>query len=181
MEFIVHSTQTASEESARQLEDIGGYFGFVPNLLGVMAESPQLLKAYLQLGQLFSQTSLSPVEQQVVLLQTSYTNDCTYCVAAHTTIAAGQNLPEDVVDAIREDREIGDPRLEALRRFTVAVVKSRGWPDQQSVDDLMAAGYSNQNVLEIVLGVGMKTLSNYTNHMAATPLDPAFEKAVWAR
>ncbi len=180
MEFIVHSADTAPQESCRHLEDIAGHFGFVPNLLGVMAESPQLLKAYLQLGQLFSQTSLSPVEQQVVLLQTSYTNDCTYCVAAHTTIAAGQNLPEDVVEAIREGHAIDDSRLEALRRFTEAVVKSRGWPDQESVDELMSAGYSGQNALEVVLGVGMKTLSNYTNHMAATPLDPAFEKAVWS-
>ncbi len=180
MEFVVHSVKTAPQESVGQLEDVARHIGFVPNLLGVMAESPPLLKGYLQLGQLFSQTSLSPVEQQVVLLQTSFSNDCTYCVAAHTTIAAGQNLPEDVIDAIRADSAIDDPRLEALRRFTAAVAKSRGWPDQQSVDEFVAAGYSGRNILEVVLGVGMKTLSNYTNHMAATPLDTAFEKAVWS-
>jgi len=92
-----------------------------------------------------------------------------------------QKVPGEVVAAIREDRPIADPALEALRRFTVAVVRSRGYSSAAETRDFLAAGHGPQQVLEVVLGVGMKTLSNYANHIAGTPLDAAFGAGAWSK
>jgi alkylhydroperoxidase family enzyme len=86
-----------------------------------------------------------------------------------------------VVQAIRNGRPIADKKLEALRRFTAAVVTSRGWPSDADTGAFLNAGYGRQQVLEVVLGVGIKTLSNYTNHIADTPLDQAFATAAWSK
>ncbi len=154
-------------------------YGFVPNLIGKMANAPALAAAYLAIGKLFEETSFSPTEQQVILLAVSRFHECTYCVAAHSTIAQMQNVPNDVVQAIRNDQPITDPKLESLRRLTTEIVQARGWPGEQTVSDFLASGHNESQILEIVLGVGMKTISNYTNHLAGTDLDPAFAANAW--
>jgi alkylhydroperoxidase family enzyme len=90
-------------------------------------------------------------------------------------------VPDHVVQAIRAGRPIVDYKLEALRRFTAAVVTMRGWPSEADTRGFLDAGYTRAQILEVVLGVGMKTLSNYTNHIADTPLDHAFAKAAWSK
>lgn len=181
MRYPIHTPETAPEAARDVLAAAKKGFGFVPNLLGTMAEAPALLKAYTTLSRLFDETSLSAAERQVVLLAASSENGCEYCVAAHSVIAAMQRVPADVVEAIRRDTPIADGKLEALRRFTTAVVRSRGWPSREDTAMFVAAGYGAQQVLEVVLGVGMKTLSNYTNHVAGTPLDQAFSAAAWSK
>jgi alkylhydroperoxidase family enzyme len=104
-----------------------------------------------------------------------------YCVAAHSVIAGMQQVPGDVVGAIREGKPIADAKLEALRRFTSAVTKTRGRPAEDDSRAFLATGFTQAQILEVVLGVGMKTLSNYTNHIAGTPLDSAFAKAAWSK
>jgi alkylhydroperoxidase family enzyme len=91
-----------------------------------------------------------------------------------------QKVPTDVVEAIREDRPISDSRLEALRVFTTTVVEKQGWLADEDVAAFLAAGFTKAQILEVILGVSFKTLSNYTNHIADTPLDPAFQAAAWA-
>jgi len=180
-EFTIHNIESAPAKAGETLQQVKDNYGFVPNLMGVMAAAPAELQAYLSLNELFSQTSFSPTEQQVVLLTVSEYNQCEYCVSAHSAIAGMQNVPEDVVQAIRDGQPIGDQRLEALRRFTRAVVDKRGWVDDQDVAAFLDAGYSRANVLEVILGVSMKTLSNYTNHVAETPLDEAFQPQAWRK
>jgi len=116
MNFSVHSLDTAPEAAKETLAGAKKAYGFLPNLLAVMAEAPALLKSYVALVDLFDQTSLNVSERQVVLLTTSYENGCDYCVAAHSVIAGLQKVPHDVVDAIRHGRPIADRKLEALRR-----------------------------------------------------------------
>lgn len=169
----------APEQARPLLEKAKQKYGFVPNLLGVMAHAPATLEAYMTLSGLFDKTSLSPTERQVVLLAISAENECTYCVSAHTAIAQMQNVDADVVEAIRNGKPIKDNKLEALRRFAVEVVTTRGWPSDEAKAAFHDAGYSEAQVLEVILGVGMKTLSNYTNHAADTPLDGAFSDAAW--
>lgn len=181
MTYDVHTIETAPEAAKEILASARMTYGFLPNLLGVMAGSPALLKAYWDLSRLFEQTSFDAAERQVVLLTTSYENACEYCVAAHTAIASMQKVPADVVMAIREGRPIADARLEALRRFASAVVTSRGWPSDAETGAFLDAGYGRQQALEVVLGVGIKTLSNYANHLAGTPLDQAFANAAWSK
>lgn len=181
MTYPLHTVETAAEAAKETLAGAKKAYGFLPNLLAVMAEAPALVKAYTTLSRIFEETSFSATERQVVLLTVSYENDCEYCVAAHSVIAGMQKVPEDVVRAIRDDRPIAEKKLEALRRFTAAVVTSRGRPSDTDIDAFVNAGYHKTQVLEVVLGVGMKTLSNYTNHIAGTPLDQAFTKAAWSK
>ncbi len=154
-------------------------YGFVPNMLGNMAHSPALLKAYMAVSSLFDETSLTAAERQVVLLAASAQNECGYCVAAHTAIAVMQKVPADAVEAIRQRRAIAEPKLEALRRFVEETVETRGWPSEVARRRFFEAGYSDAQALEVLLGIGMKTLSNYTNHLAETPLDAQFLPAAW--
>lgn len=179
-EFKVHSADSAPGKSAELLKQAESAFGFVPNLLGTFAEAPATLEGYLTLGKLFDQSSFDATERQVVLLSVSRYNECHYCLAAHTVIAGMQNVPRDVVDAIRDGREIDDERLEALRRFTTTVVDRRGWADDAEIRRFEQAGFSRQQLLEVILGVAFKTISNYTNHIAETPIDDAFAGEAWS-
>jgi len=173
-EHRLHTVETAPEEAKPVLQEVAKKYGFTPNLMSVMAESPTLLKGYLALGGLLEASSLSPVEQQVVLLAVSRENGCEYCMAAHSTVASMIKAPQETIAALRDGTPIPDAKLEALRSFTTAVVAERGWVKPEAVQAFFDAGYCRANLLEVILGVGMKTLSNYTNHLAETPLDAAF-------
>lgn len=140
-EFKVHTKQTAPEKSAKLLEQAQSALGFVPNLLGVFAESPATLKAYLTLGQSFDESSFTPIERQIVILTVSRFNECQYCVAAHSIIAGATKVPNQAIRAIRSDEPIEDTRLEALRRFTTAVVDKRGSVSEEDVKSFEAAGF----------------------------------------
>lgn len=179
MNFPVHTIDSAPEAARPTLEAALKGYGFVPNLLGMMAAAPALVSGYATLSRIFDETSLTPAERQVVLLTVSFENACDYCMAAHSTIAAMQQVPGGVVDALRRGDSLPDDRLETLRRFTAAVVTTRGWPAEVDVKDFVDAGFGSQQVLEVVLGVGLKTLSNYANHLAETPVDAAFHSAAW--
>ena len=150
-DFPVHSIETAPVAARDRLAAAKAAFGFVPNLLGMLAESPTALEAYLGIGAVFQRSSLSPAEQNVVLLAVSVTNGCHYCVAAHTMIAAGAKVPNVVVEAIRHGQPIDDPKLEAIRRFAEAVVRERGWAEAAQIScntvikptsELGSAGYA---------------------------------------
>lgn len=178
-DFKTYSLETAPEKSKDVLETVNKAYGFVPNLLGTMAEAPALAEAYLAVGKLYGKTSFSETERQVVSLSVSRTNGCEYCVSAHSTIARKGNVDPAVIDAVRDDKPLDDAKLEALRRFATTVVEKRGWLDDADVDAFLEAGYERQQVLEVILGVAMKTMSNYTNHIAETPLDDAFSAGAW--
>ena len=125
-EFTVHTNQSANPKSAELLAGVEKAYGFIPNLM-VFAESPSTLSAYLELGKLLDQSSLSATERQTAILAISRFNGCEYRVAAHSVVAGMQKVPNDVVDAIRNDQPIADARLEALRQFATAVADRRGW------------------------------------------------------
>ena len=175
-QFNIHSIQTAPVTAKPLLEGSLNKYGFVPNLHGGLAESPSALEAYIQLTALFDKTSLSPTERQVVLLAASAENHCGYCVAAHSMIARQMvKIDSNVVDALRKRQVLPNPKLDALAIFTRAVVEQRGVVSGKILEDFIAAGYTHQQVLDVLLGVAMKTLSNYTNHLIDTPLDNAFQ------
>ncbi len=178
-DFRIHTTHSAPPASQPLLAGAEKAFGFVPNLLGVFAESPVTLEGYLTLGKLVDQSSLTATERQVAILAISRFNECRYCIAAHSLIAGAQKVPEDVIDAIREDRPIADTRLEALRVFATAAVEKRGWLEDEDIAAFLDAGFSRSQLLEVVLAISFKTLSNYVNHIADTPLDAPFEARAW--
>lgn len=177
--FKVHTPASAPVLSVKLLDDAESAYGFVPNLLGVLAESPAALSAYSTLGRIFDGSSFSATERQVVILAISRFNECHYCMAAHSMIARMQDVPQQALEAIRDDQPIADARLEALRIFTTAVLERRGWLDDKDIDQFLAAGFDRAQVLDVILGITFKTLSNYVNHIADTPLDDAFAQDAW--
>lgn len=176
--FTQHTLETAGP-ARPLLEAAQKATGFIPNLYATMAEAPALLEGYLALSKIFDQSSFSPTERQIVLMTNNRLNGCDYCMAAHTTISQMQKVPQDVIDALRDGTSIGDAKLEALRVFAERVNLSRGWPEATDVDAFLDAGYTEQNILEVVLGTGLKVLSNYTNHVVGTPVDAAFAANAW--
>lgn len=180
MSYRVHTPDTAPDDAGETLAAVKEKFGFLPNIVGVMGNSPALAKAYATIGQLFESTSLSPAEQQVVLLAASLENGCEYCMSAHSMVAEKAGLSDDAVQALREGRDIDDPKLAALQKLTRAVVVERGHPDADRVKDFLDAGYDESQVLEVLVGVGMKTLSNYTHSLTDVELDEVFEGHRWS-
>jgi len=179
--FKLHDLATAPVGAFPILEAAQKGLGFIPNLYAHLAEAPNALSAYKQLGALLEQSTLTPEEQQIVLISASIENRCEYCVAAHSFLARNLVKVDGArVDALRAQNHLQDQKLNALVAFTRAVVRERGWVvGSQELKDFFAAGYTQQNALEVLLGVAMKTLSNYTNHLTDTPLDAAFANEAW--
>ena len=178
-DVTLHTLESAPEAAKETLTTAKKRYGFVPNLMAAMAESPVLLRAYWEVGNEFAKSSLTPVEQQVVILTVSERHECDYCMAAHSMVAQNAGLPASELEALRSGRPLTDAKLEALRTFTSAMVESRGWTTPEQVAQFLAAGFSRGQVLEVILGIAYKTLSNYTNHVVHTPLDQAFESFAW--
>lgn len=177
--FPLHEIETAPEAARPILDGARKGFGMVPNLHKVLAEAPAALEGYATLWRIFDKTSLTPAERQVVYLSSNFENECRYCMAGHSVLAKGAGVPADAIAAIRDGQPIADPRLEALRSFTAKLVVNRGWVSDEEVEVFLAAGFSRAQVLEVILGVAVKVISNYTNHLADTPLDGFMADTAW--
>jgi uncharacterized peroxidase-related enzyme len=167
--FAVHTIETAPDASKTTLKAVAGAWGFVPNLHGVLAESPAALEAYDALWAAVSRSGLSPVEQQVAYMAINVFHECEYCTAGHSFLSRKAGMDEETLAALREGRPIADARLEALRRFAEAVVRERGFVPEAGIDAFLAAGFTQANVLDVVTVAATKTISNYTNHLTGTP------------
>jgi uncharacterized peroxidase-related enzyme len=180
-DFKRHTPDSAPEPARPLLKGAQQQLGFVPNLYAHLAEAPAALSAYLELSDLLGDTSLSPTEQQLLALAISAENGCGYCMAAHSTIARHMvQVPSSIVDALRDGAALEEPRLEALRRFAAAVVRDRGEVRGKHLEAFLAAGYTRQQAIEVLLGVALKTLSNYANHLFDTAVDEAFKAEAWS-
>ena len=172
---------TAAPEARALLENAKAQVGFIPNMYTRMAHSPGLLATYLDGYTRFrEQSGFTPVEQEVVFLTISRENGCEYCMGAHSVIAdAMSKVPTAVTDALRAGAPIPDAQLAALSQFARVMVVERGLPSRAEVDRFLSAGYSERHILEIVLAIAVKTLSNYANHLFHTPLDEVFAARAW--
>ena len=151
--------------------------GMLPNMYRAMAHSPALLDTYLYgYEALRKEAGFTPAELEVIFLVISYENACDYCVAAHSLVADTlSRVPRAVTDAIRNGEDIPDAKLRVLADVARQVLLSRGRPDPATMQKLLNAGYDEKHLLGIVLAIGIKTLSNYTNHLFDTPLDAVFK------
>ncbi len=171
----------AVSPASERLNEAQAQLGFIPNMYSMMANSPGLLDTYIHGYNLFrGQSGFTPAEQEVVFLAISRENGCTYCVAAHSFVADKMSgVPAAVTDAIRDDTPIPDAKLAVLHDFARLMVRQRGLPSKAAVSPFLAAGYSEKQVLEIVLAIAVKTLSNYANHVFHTPVDGVFADRTW--
>lgn len=182
MKIELITLQNATGPVKPLLEQVQKAYGFVPNTYGVFAHSPLAVASYLQLNGLIKEHStLTPQEQQVVMLSVSVENGCEYCVAAHTVVAGMVKTPQDAVSSIRENSPLNDPRLAALSAFTKSIVKNRGWLSDEEKQAFLDAGFTVGQVFDVITIVALKTLSNYANHFSEPTLDDAFASAAWKR
>lgn len=176
--FELYTKETAPEASKELIDNSVSAFGMLPNLHAVMAEAPTLLEGYQVLHDLFQKTSFNAQELTVVWQTINVEHNCHYCVPAHSAIAASMKVDQEIVDALVNNTPLADPKLETLRNTTLAMTRNRGVIDESELDEFYSAGYGNQQLLEIVLGLAQKVMSNYTNHLADTPVDQPFKKFI---
>ena len=177
----LHTINSAPAASQPLLEGIQSAMGFIPNFFAVLADSPAALEAYNHLAATFGSSDLDATEQQIVSIEASRENGCTYCVAAHTTVSQMTKVDADIVTALRDGTPLACSKHEALRTFTNTLVNKRGHSNQQDLEAFYSAGYSQKNALAVILGVSMKTLTNYTNNVLSPELDAAFQPNAWEK
>lgn len=180
-DYIQHTIETAPEASKPILEKVKRNFGFIPNLMATMSESPVLVESYLTMMSLFDRTDLSPTEREIILMTNNRLNGCTYCMAAHSTVAKMGGVDDSVIAALRSGSPINDPKLEALRTFAEIIHQTRGRPTDAQIEAFLAAGYTKQTILEVIVGTSLKVLSNYTTPITKPQVDDVFAPMAWSK
>ena len=175
----LYSPENAPASSAPILQDVEQTLGFVPNVFGVLAGSPSALTAFATMNAQFAGSTLSAAEREVIQLTVSTQNHCGYCVAGHTAFAAMQDVDATIVAAVRNGAPIPDERLETLSRFTATLLQRQGMVTEDEIEQFLAAGYTRQQLLEVILGVCVKVFSNLTSNAIGIPLDDAFMPYAW--
>jgi uncharacterized peroxidase-related enzyme len=170
--LAIQTVESAPEEAKERLINARNSNGFLPNLLGVLANAPTALETYQVVSAINARNGLSATEREVIQITAAARNGCGFCVAGHTAIARKKlALPEEVIAALRNTQALHDPRLNALALFTVALLEQQGRVSDAALSAFLKAGYSQANVLEVVLGVSLATLCNYANNVAQTPIN----------
>ncbi|MEP1487151.1 MAG: carboxymuconolactone decarboxylase family protein [Algibacter sp.] len=177
----IHTMDSAPEKSKALLENSIKSFGSIPNLHGVLAESPNLLEAYQILHGLFSKSSFNADELTVVWQTINVEHECHYCVPAHSAIAKMMKVDDAITEALRNETKLPSDKLEVLRNTTLSIVRNRGHISQDEINTFYNTGYNQRHLLDIILGVSQKVISNYTNHIAKTPVDKPFESFAWTK
>lgn len=158
------------------LETVKKKYGFVPNLMREMAANPAVVRVYLDGQRALATGVLSPREQQTVQLAVSVYNECHYCRAAHGLGSRMAGVSPADVEAIQKGTLPDDSRLRSLVHATWLVLDMRGALGQNDLTGLESEGIDRAQLYEIVAIVGLKTISNYINHIAHTPIDAAFRE-----
>ncbi|WP_336367738.1 carboxymuconolactone decarboxylase family protein [Marinobacter sp. C2H3] len=179
--FTLHDKDSAPGDSVPLMEQSEKAMGMVPGLHRVMAESPQVLQAYQTLHKLVLESSFDNDEKTVVWQTINVENACHYCVPAHTGIAKMMKVSDDIIDALRNETALPNERLEALRTFTLAVMHKRGNVSEEELTAFFDAGFDKRQVLEVIMVLSQKVMSNYINHIAETPVDEPFQKFAWEK
>jgi uncharacterized peroxidase-related enzyme len=170
----------APDESKPLLATAERNNGYLPNLLRVLANAPAALEAYLTTSGLTARASISLAEREAVQITAASIHECGFCVAGHSALAVkGAKLAAPVIDALRDRTPVGDDRLNAVARFTEAVIASRGAVTDAELAQFKAAGFTEQAALEVVLGVSLATLCNFANNLGQAPLNEQLEAYRW--
>lgn len=177
------TVETADPISKVTLEAAQKGMGMIPNMYAGMANNPALLDAYSYAYKSFRENAgFTPQEQEIIFLSIAFENECDYCMAAHSFVADKMSkVPTEVTDAIRNNTEITDSKYKALSEFSKVMTAKRGNPSQDDIQAFLNAGYTEFHILGVIAGIGVKTMSNYFNHVFNTPIDTAFEGRAWSK
>ncbi len=179
----IHTPETAPANSTEAFNGLISAFGWSPNVLGVFAGSPALIQAYQSLsGIIASNSAFTEVEREIIQVTNNIENDCTYCMAAHSTVIEMKSLlSADQLEALRTNAPLTDSKYEALRTFSLIVLQNQGRVSPTESDAFKSAGYTDEHMLEIILHSAYKVITNFTNNMANPPLDEPFTAKQWSK
>lgn len=172
--FTKHDETSAPEGATEVLAMVKERYGFIPNLAAYVSESPAALGAVLKLIESFEKSTLTAQEQQVVLLTVSSLNGCGYCKTVHTALGKMSELDAATIQAVIALNPLADKKLNALRDFTRLIVEEKGWLDEQKIQQFLSVGYTRAQVFEVIMGVSLKTMTNYSNHLAGAEPNEEF-------
>jgi uncharacterized peroxidase-related enzyme len=178
-EFTIHTLETAPESARPLLEQLQQQLGFVPNLAATMAESPLMLEGFIALRAIFARGSLGGVEREVVAMTVAFETNCAYCMAAHSTAANRHGASEKVLNAVRSSALPADRRLAALSRFTHQVASKHNQVSAEDIQSFLDADFTQAQLLEVLVGVGMTMLASSMYHLAGTQVDAVFQAQAW--
>lgn len=177
----LHTIESAPETSVESLKAIAKNLGFIPNIFAVIAESPSALAGFLALNSHFADSGFSVEEQQIIQLATSTENSCVYCVSGHTAFCHQLEVPEETIDAMRNEQTLSNSRLNALSQFTKILIREKGQITGKDIRAFYTAGYTEAQFFELAMGVCVKYFSNLVSNALTIPLDSAFEAYTWKR
>jgi uncharacterized peroxidase-related enzyme len=169
--------RTGSQDVLNAIEE---KLGFVPNLFSALAQQPGVVESFVALDGAFSEASLTAIERQTILLAASVANSGSYCVAGHSIFGRSIGMPKQAISAIRSGGKVEDERLSALQTFVTQLIQHRGHVTREDINELARHGFSREQTLEIIMGVTLKTFSNYVDSAMQLTLDEQFETASWS-
>ncbi|MEV0402537.1 carboxymuconolactone decarboxylase family protein [Actinoallomurus sp. NPDC050550] len=179
MAFTEHTIESAPPAARRSMEAAAKKLGYLPAAVARLATSPQMLDGFLRANALFETTTLSPLAREVLVMTMATRNGCHLCVAMHTAGLTALGADPDLIAALREGRPLNDAPLEAMRRFVLEVLATSGAVSAEAMEDFLGHDYTRQNALEVVLGIGVYTMSTLANRMTDAPLDERLEPFAW--
>ena len=178
--FPVLTMESAPERSKPALKQLEAAFGMIPNIAGVMANSPVLINSLVGVFGNVHGGSFTESQIQTVLLTDAVTNESEWAVAFHTALALKAGLDSADVEAIREGRMPKDEKHAALSSLAKTLIEKRGRLDDRDVDQFIAAGFSKDLALEVIAIVAASTITNYTGSVTRIPLEAPFQAHAWS-
>jgi uncharacterized peroxidase-related enzyme len=177
--FNVPTKQEVNTPNQVIFENLEKSLGFVPNLYATFAYNDTALGDYLQLQN--RKSTLKAREREVINLVVSQVNECQYCLAAHTALGKMNGFTDEQILEIRTGKAIFDPKLHALAAYVKSAVENRSKPSQQATEDLFAAGYTKAQLIDVIMVIGDKIISNLVHGATQVPVDfPAAPELVEA-
>lgn len=177
--FPVHTVESAPPAARRTMTAVQDHWGYLPSAAARLATSPRTLDGFLKLNGIFEGGSLDPVAREVLVLTVATRNGCHVCVAIHSQRLDGMNAGQDLIAALRDRKPLDDPRLEAMRQFVLRVLDTTGDVGDEALQDFLAHGYTPEQALEVVLGIGTYTLSTFANRLIGAELDTPLADYAW--
>jgi alkylhydroperoxidase family enzyme len=177
--YQIHAIASAPEKSKPALEQLQQAFGFIPNLAASISNSPKLVTALAGVFQQVHSSSLTEQEIQLVLLTDAVANSSAYAVAFHTALALQQGVSSEETDAVRARRAPGNQRFAALSNFAKTLIEKRGHLSEPELQAFIAAGFTKEQILEVIAVVAASTITNYAGTIANPPLEDQFQQYAW--
>jgi AhpD family alkylhydroperoxidase len=177
--FPSHTVESAPPAARRTMTSLQDRWGYLPSAAARLATSPRTLDGFLKLTGMFEASSLDPMSREVLVMTIATRNGCHVCVAIHTQRLSAMDADPELISALRSGLPLTDPRLEGLRVFVHRVLDTTGDVGEEALRAFLAHGYTAEQALDVLLGIGTYTLSTFANRLTAAPLDAPLAEYAW--